>query len=411
MRLQNLGFLGFGYAPWGIGIPGATSPAPSSTEAGAGAVSSAGTPGASGNAGTDSTSGGTGSSNDASTLAGAISQSSIGNALSSALSNSLTGSAAELAVVRESETLKIQLTDGSQVTIRVRAQGAAFSAAQTQADGSSSATAAIFASGRLQVSVDGNLSSADMQAISDVVTQVNALATQFFSGDVQDAFAAAASLNIDPSEIAGFSMKLSYSSTLFQQASAAGAAPGAGSTTSSAPTGSQSSPGGATEANSTAAAANSAPITPTSDSSTAAPSLSDSSTATPSPSDAATSPAGAGSPDSSPASTAQPAANPASPQQIIINFIQTVMAKLGRGSVDSPSHLRISSRWKLHLLAQALPAYAQAQGAGATAPSTPAIAAQGATSVAAPTPRLASNRYPTLQAARLAADTLSQLAQ
>lgn len=84
-------------------------------------------------------------------------------------------------------------------------------------------------------------------------------------------------------------------------------------------------------------------------------------------------------------------------QQIIINFIQTVMAKLGRGSVDSPSHLGVSSRWKLRLLAQALPACAQAQAAGATAASAPATTT--------------SNRYPTLQAARLAADTLSQLAQ
>jgi hypothetical protein len=168
--------------------------------------------------------------------------------------------------------------------------------------------------------------------------------------------AAAASLNTDPGEIAGFSMRLSYSSTLVQRAPAA-------NTTSGAPV--------------------------TSD---------------------------------------PPAANPASPQQIITNFIQTVMAKLGRGSDDSDSHLRISSRWKLHLLAQALPAYAQAQAADADAPrttttttasTTPAAAAQNApptavqaaTSAAAATPRVASNRYPTLQAARLAADTLSQLAQ
>jgi len=38
-------------------------------------------------------------------------------------------------------------------------------------------------------------------------------------------------------------------------------------------------------------------------------------------------------------------------------------------------------------------------------------ALQGATSVAAATLQLASNRHPTLQAARLAADTLSQLVQ
>jgi hypothetical protein len=201
---------------------------------------------------------------------------------------------------------------------------------------------------------------------------------------VQDAFAAAASLNIDPGEIAGFSMKLSYSSIVVQRASAA-------NTTSAAPVTSDASASGST------------PGTPA---------------------------AGASAPGAaSNASTSDPpAANPASPQQIITNFIQTVMAKLGRGSDDSDSHLRISSRWKLHLLAQALPAYAQAQAADADAPrttttttasTTPAAAAQNApptvvqaaTSAAAAMPRVASNRYPTLQAARLAADTLSQLAQ
>lgn len=347
MRLQDLGFLGLGSAPWGTSSPSTA---------------------------------GSGSSNGNSALTGAGSSSSIGSTLSSALSNSLTGSAAELAVVRESETLKIQLTDGSQVTIRVRAQGAAFGAAQTQADGSSSSAAGILASGKLQISVDGNLSSADMQAINDVVSQVNSLAAQFFSGNVQDAFAAAASLSIDPAEIAGFSMKLSYTSMLIQQAAASGAAPGAGATYST-PTGSAATPAGANTTSS-----------PT-----------DASGATP------------GTPDS----------QTVSPQQIIIDFIQTALTKLGRGPADAPSQLRVASRWKLHLLAQALPAYAQAQSAGATAagttdtttPAAPATAAQNAqpagisAAVAAAPPQVSSNRYPTLQAARLAADTLSQLAQ
>ena len=354
MRLQDLGFLGLGNAPWGVGTPGVTSGSSAST---------------------------TRSSNGNSAATDTLSN--IGSALNSALSNSLTGSATELAVMRESETLKIQLTDGSQVTIRMRAQGVSLNAAQTQPDGMSSSTAAIFASGQLQVSVDGNLSSADEQAISDVVTQVNSLATQFFSGDVQDAFAAAASLNIDPREIAGFSMKLSYSSTLIQQAAASGASSGPAGPTSSAPSGGQPLPAG------------------TSSSASATP------TAT--------------------TSTSQPAANAPSPQQIIINFVRTVTAKLGRGSADSHSQLRVSSRWKLHLLAQALPAYAQAQASDAaatgttttTVPTTPAAAAQnvqppavqGATSAAAATLPVASDRYPSLQAARLAADTFSQLAQ
>ena len=130
-------------------------------------------------------------------------------------------SLSEFAAVRESETLTIQTTDGAQVTIRLRAQATEAGASQTQADGSTSSADALFASSKFQVQVSGNLSSADMTAINNIVSQVDSLATQFFSGDVQDAFAAAASIGADPSEIAGFSLQMSYSATLYQQVGAA----------------------------------------------------------------------------------------------------------------------------------------------------------------------------------------------
>jgi hypothetical protein len=350
MQVQNFGFLPFGNGTLGTSTPGtANTGTAGSVNPNADGASSAATGGS--------------SSNDDSSLA------SIGGQLSSALSTALTTNVAELAVVRESESLKIQLTDGTQVRIRVRAQGAALGAAQTQPDGSSSLAATVFSSGQLQVSVSGNLSSADQQAISDVVAQVNSLAGQFFSGDAQDAFAAAASLNIDPAEIASFSMKLSYSSSLFQQTAATGAAPGSGAGSSPvAAAGGQSTSGGATGTAS----------------STGDPSSAD--------------------------------GNTISPQQVIINFVQHVMTRLGRaGSSGSDSHLGTSSRWKLHLLAQALPAYAQAQaGAAAQGTASQGTASQGA----ALAPQVPTNRYPTLgagpgvfRAARLAADTLSQLAQ
>jgi hypothetical protein len=289
------------------------------------------------------------------------------------------------------------MADGAQVTIRMRAQGAAFGTAQTQADGSSSAAAGIFSSGQLQVSVSGNLTSADQQAISDVVSQVNSLATQFFSGDVQDAFAAASSLSVDPSEIAGFSLRLSYSSTLIQRAAASGPASAAGSS----PASDAASGAAGTDATSSAQAtgATSDPASTGAATSNTAPTTADA------------------------AST--PTNNTLSPQQIIINFMQKVMTTLGRssGSASAHSHLATSSRWKLHLLAQALPAYAQAQAGapaqGTTASQTtpasqgtpPAGSTQDVTPAMAPAPQAASNRYPTLQAAKLAADTLSQLAQ
>lgn len=267
MQLQNLGSMGFGYRPWGTGTPPLL----------------------------DSAGGGTSSADAAD---------SGGTASTPAVAATTTAAAA---VVRESETLNIQLADGTQVTLSMRAQGTTVSASQTRADGSSSSAAALFSSGQLQVAVSGTLSDADKQAISAVVSQVDSLATQFFAGDVQDAFAAAASLNIDPAEIASFSLKLTYSSAVAQN------------TTSTA----------------------------------------------------------------------------GSPQQTISNFVQQTLAKLGRGSSDSHSHHNAAaSRWKMHLLAQALPAYAQAQAATAASQDPAAPAAT-----------------PTLQGAQLAADSLRQLAQ
>jgi hypothetical protein len=82
--------------------------------------------------------------------------------------------------------------------------------------GSGSSDAAALSIGNVQVAVSGNLSSADTQAVSNVLSQVDALASQFFSGDAVDAFAAAASLNVDPGEIAGMSLNLAYTSNTFQ---------------------------------------------------------------------------------------------------------------------------------------------------------------------------------------------------
>jgi len=269
MQLQNLGSRGFGYRPWGAGTPPVLDSAAGSA---------------------------------ASKDAASDSSTSADSATPVAATTTTTA-----AVIRESETLNFQLADGTQVTLSMRAQSAAISGSQTQADASSSAAAALFSSGQLQVAVSGNLSDADKQAINDVVSQVDTLATQFFSGDVQDAFAAAASLNIDPTQIASFSLQLTYSSAVAQN------------------------------------------TTPT----------------------------------------------PGTPQQTISNFVQQTLAKLAHGSGGSHSHHdAAASRWKVHLLAQALPAYAQAR--------TDAAASQDPTAAAA---------TPTLQGAQLAADTLKQLAQ
>ncbi len=378
MQLQQLGLPGYGYSP---------------SSSGAGSAAAGGTSSASGGA--------TGSANGI-----------------AAPTLSPVSSVTALADVRESESLNFQLADGTEVTIRMRAHATALGASQTQSDGTTSSMAALMASGQLQVEVKGNLSNDDLNAINNVVSQVDSLATQFFSGDAQGAFAAAASLNMDPTQIASFSLKLSYSSELYQQATTNAAAAGASTTpaTSTASGSTSASPAASDTSSSTSSAGSSGTVSSTSGTSSATPS--------------------------------------ASPQQIIINFVQQAMAKLRASS--SGSNDRGSLHWKVKLLAQALPAYAQAQAAagasaqagdtsGATAPVTGSSAPAAGTSAAAspststgtsaaatsssavpasattgsqttaPAQSVAAQQpamgVTVLQAARLAADTLNRLAE
>lgn len=64
---------------------------------------------------------------------------------------------------------------------------------------------------RLKVEVRGELDAAELTAIEDFVDGVNALASEFYGGDAEAAFAAAAGLQADAQEIARYSVKLSVS--------------------------------------------------------------------------------------------------------------------------------------------------------------------------------------------------------
>jgi trimeric autotransporter adhesin len=347
--------------------------------------------------------GGSGSSAGAGTSQGASATPSATGTNTTSVGNSLASSLSELATVRESETLTIQTTDGAQVTISFRAQAAEFGASQTQSDGSSSSAAALFASDKFQVEVRGSLSSADLTAINNVVSQVDSLATQFFSGDVQDAFAAAASIGADPSEIAGFSLQMSYSTALYQQVGATGD-PGTTNTVPpvvTSPTTTDQAGTAAANAASATGSAQTATTNPASAPSTDATAGTTANAATP----AATTP--------STSASAAPAAT-ATPQQTIANFLQNALAKL------SGSGGTLSARWGIQLLAVALPAYSQTQtatGSGAAGSAQQASPQSASPQWASPTSGPA-NSSPAVtqvaiaaptQAAHLAAATLIQL--
>src|SRR5690606_37100052 len=64
-------------------------------------------------------------------------------------------------------------------------------------------------SARLSVSVRGALDADELAAIEAFLGGIDALATQFYDGDAEAAFAAAAALQVDPQEIVRYSVKLS----------------------------------------------------------------------------------------------------------------------------------------------------------------------------------------------------------
>jgi hypothetical protein len=66
-------------------------------------------------------------------------------------------------------------------------------------------------SARTSLQVEGDLNPAELAAIGDLVRKVDSLANEFFAGDVEQAFAAAAELQIDATQLADYSLQLSMS--------------------------------------------------------------------------------------------------------------------------------------------------------------------------------------------------------
>jgi hypothetical protein len=224
--------------------------------------------------------------------------------------------------------------------------------------------------------------------VSNVLSQVDALASQFFSGDAVDAFAAAASLNVDPSEIAGMSLNLTYTSNTYQATATSNAAAGStqtGSAQSQSPGSTGGVPGGTSVDSNSGGGASGDVESPGAPSSASATS---------------------GAPNSSGTSgaTTSTTGSNASPQQVITSFLQGVLGKLGRNT--STAGLHMPSSLKLQLLALAMPSYTEAQD---TAEGVPTLIGAGSSGpLGASTSAVGSNSAQ--QGARLAAATLRQMA-
>jgi hypothetical protein len=117
-------------------------------------------------------------------------------------------------VTRERFSLDILTAEGDRVSIRFKSLTVTDVAAAQVTDGENTSTAvqaSVISRGRFKVEVDGDLNEAERAAIGDLLDKVDDIAEDFFGGDVQEAFAAAARVGLDNDALSAFSLRLSYS--------------------------------------------------------------------------------------------------------------------------------------------------------------------------------------------------------
>lgn len=131
--------------------------------------------------------------------------------------------AASREVERERFSLDILTAEGDKVSIRFKSLTVTDVAAASVSDGQNTSTAvqaSVISRGRFKVEVDGNLNEAERAAIGNLLDKVDDIAEDFFDGDVQEAFAAAARVGLDSEALSAFSLRLSYSKSTSMAAKA-----------------------------------------------------------------------------------------------------------------------------------------------------------------------------------------------
>lgn len=103
-------------------------------------------------------------------------------------------------VRKDKANLDISTQEGDRVQIRFRSREGYVSQTSSGATGGERNVYA-FSSGKIEISVDGELNDEELAAIGELVNKVETLANDFFAGDVQKAFESAASLGFDASQI------------------------------------------------------------------------------------------------------------------------------------------------------------------------------------------------------------------
>jgi hypothetical protein len=111
---------------------------------------------------------------------------------------------------KERGVLEIHTLEGDVVKIDFR-NSTSVRLGSTEVDGAAQESLKVRISERTSLQVEGDLNPAELAAIGALVRKVDTLANEFFAGDVEQAFAAAADLQIDGTQLADYSLQLSMS--------------------------------------------------------------------------------------------------------------------------------------------------------------------------------------------------------
>jgi hypothetical protein len=267
----------------------------------------------------------------------------ISKALTVTASRSEQTSAAPTTYVRKQKaSLDITTQEGDRVQIRFRAR-------EQVGPASASADTKVFSmgSGKVQLEVKGNLNADELEAIEELVADVDAIAKEFFQGDIQKAFAAANQLGFDSEQIANFALKLSLRERGRPVPSEAPATPANTPAATPKPT--------TTPVSTSTPKPTTSPTTTTPTASSPKPAAS--TTATPTPSTSTTTPTTTPTPAPAPTTTPAPVAqSPAnSIRNLLSGFLRNVMETLGSSGATS-GRIELSMRWKIELVSAAVEA-------------------------------------------------------
>ncbi|MEZ5512810.1 MAG: hypothetical protein R3F58_02960 [Steroidobacteraceae bacterium] len=109
--------------------------------------------------------------------------------------------------VEDKASLTFRTQEGDIVKIKLTSR----TVTKSEAGGADDAASrSISSQTKLSVRIKGDINADERAAIQSIVDKVETLARDFFNGDVQKAFAAAAELELDPAQLASFALKLRH---------------------------------------------------------------------------------------------------------------------------------------------------------------------------------------------------------